>query len=71
MGFVVLFMVIVTLALLRPRLPTRKSGPLVEWGAFKEPAYMLLSSGSFCYTGPYILPSSMYAVKPKIDDEPS
>ncbi|PIG82193.1 MFS monocarboxylate transporter [Aspergillus arachidicola] len=47
MGFVVLFMVIVTLALLRPRLPPRKSGPLVEWGAFKEPAYMLFTMGVF------------------------
>ncbi|KAE8333907.1 major facilitator superfamily domain-containing protein [Aspergillus sergii] len=47
MGFVVLFMVIVILALLRPRLPPRKSGPLVEWGAFKEPAYMLFTLGVF------------------------
>lgn len=47
MGFVVLFMVIVTLALLRPRLPPRKSGPLVEWSAFKEPAYMLFTFGVF------------------------
>ncbi|KAJ5201868.1 uncharacterized protein N7498_006531 [Penicillium cinerascens] len=47
MGFVVLFMVIIILALLRPRLPPRKSGPLVEWSAFKEPAYMLFTLGVF------------------------
>ncbi|KAJ5667309.1 hypothetical protein N7507_003173 [Penicillium longicatenatum] len=45
MGFVVLVMVVLILALLRPRLPPRKSGPLVEWGAFKEPAYMLFTLG--------------------------
>lgn len=47
MGFVVLLMVIIILALLRPRLPPRKSGPLVEWSAFKEPAYMLFTLGVF------------------------
>ncbi|KAJ5511496.1 hypothetical protein N7453_003599 [Penicillium expansum] len=47
MGFVILFMVIITLALLRPRLPPRKAGPLGEWSAFKEPAYMLFTLGVF------------------------
>ncbi|OQE42167.1 hypothetical protein PENCOP_c004G00882 [Penicillium coprophilum] len=47
MGFVALVMVIFILALLRPRLPSRKSGPLIEWGAFKEPAYMLFTLGVF------------------------
>ncbi|KAJ5661032.1 uncharacterized protein N7484_000404 [Penicillium longicatenatum] len=47
MGFVVLVMVVLILALLRPRLPPRKSGPLIEWGAFKEPAYMLFTLGVF------------------------
>ncbi|CEL10312.1 Putative Monocarboxylate transporter [Aspergillus calidoustus] len=47
MGFVVLAMAAVTLALLRPRLPPRKSGPLVEWSAFKEPAYLLFTFGVF------------------------
>lgn len=47
MGFVVLFMVIITLAHLRPRLPPRKAGPLVKWSAFKEPAYMLFTLGVF------------------------
>ncbi|KAL2784615.1 major facilitator superfamily domain-containing protein [Aspergillus keveii] len=47
MGFVVLAMAAATLTLLRPRLPPRKSGPLVEWSAFKEPAYMLFTFGVF------------------------
>lgn len=33
--------------LLRTRLPPRKSGPLVEWGAFKEPSYVLFTFGVF------------------------
>ncbi|KAL6232196.1 hypothetical protein BDW75DRAFT_232972 [Aspergillus navahoensis] len=47
MGFLVLAMAAIILALLRPRLPPRKSGPLVEWSAFKEPAYMLFTFGIF------------------------
>ena len=47
MGFVFLFMTIIINLLLRPRLPSRKSGPLVEWGAFNEPSYMLFSLGIF------------------------
>ena len=47
MGLVALIMVLIILALLRPRLPPRKSGPLVEWEAFKEPAYMLFTLGVF------------------------
>ncbi|KAG6012334.1 hypothetical protein E4U43_007842 [Claviceps pusilla] len=47
MGFVVLAMMLVVLALLRTRLAPRKSGPLVEWGAFKEGSYMLFTFGIF------------------------
>jgi len=45
MGFVVLFILIVINLLLRTRLPARKSGPLVEWSAFTEPAYILFTFG--------------------------
>ncbi|KAL8968298.1 MAG: hypothetical protein Q9183_002530, partial [Haloplaca sp. 2 TL-2023] len=31
----------------RPRLPPRKSGPLVEWAAFRELPYTLFSIGMF------------------------
>ena len=47
MGFVVLVMVVIILALLRSRVPPRKSGPLIEWAALKEPAYMLFTLGVF------------------------
>lgn len=31
--------------LLRPRLPPRRSGPLLDWGAFREPTYVLFCLG--------------------------
>jgi MFS transporter, MCT family, solute carrier family 16 (monocarboxylic acid transporters), member 3 len=46
-AFVALFVVFIANALMRPRLPPRKSGPLVEWAAFKEPQYVLFAAGSF------------------------
>ncbi|GAB0137268.1 hypothetical protein EsDP_00005541 [Epichloe bromicola] len=46
-GFVVLVMMVIVLVLLRTRIPPRKSGPLVEWAAFKEPSYMLFTFGIF------------------------
>lgn len=50
MGFVMLAIVCVTLTLTKPRLPPRKSGPLVEWAAFKELPYALFSIGKGCYS---------------------
>lgn len=47
MGFVVLFDAIVFLAIARPRLPPRKTGPIVEWSAFKDPAFSLFCCGMF------------------------
>lgn len=35
------------IAFLRRRLPPRTSGPLVEWGAFKEPTYAFMIAGMF------------------------
>lgn len=32
---------------LRPRLPPRRAGPWVEWGAFKEGQYSLYAAGMF------------------------
>ena len=46
-GFVALLFSIVINLLLRPRLPPRKSGPIIEWAAFLEPAYVLFSIGMF------------------------
>jgi MCP family monocarboxylic acid transporter-like MFS transporter 3 len=44
-----LVMALVALALLRPRLAPRTAGPLVEWAAFKEPSYVLYTTGSFFF----------------------
>ena len=41
-----LFTIIINL-LLRPRLPPRNSGPLIEWAAFHEPPYVLFTIGMF------------------------
>lgn len=46
-----LAIMIVTLAFTKPRLPPRKSGALVEWGAFKELPYTLFSIGMFPISG--------------------
>ncbi|KAJ9161741.1 Monocarboxylate permease [Coniochaeta hoffmannii] len=41
------FLAIIIKLLLRPRLPPRKSGPLVECSAFLEPTYALFTCGVF------------------------
>ncbi|TDZ40798.1 Aspyridones efflux protein apdF [Colletotrichum trifolii] len=48
-GFLALLLVVVMSGLLKPRLAPRKSGPLAEWAAFKEPKYVLFSCGCFFY----------------------
>lgn len=45
LGFVMLATQATALAFIKTRLPPRKSGPLVEWGAFKELPYSLFSIG--------------------------
>lgn len=46
-GFVMLALQCVTIAFTRTRLPPRKSGPLVEWQAFKEVPYALFCTAMF------------------------
>lgn len=46
-GFIALCFAIAINLLLRPRLPPRKSGPIMEWAAFREPPYVLFSIGMF------------------------
>ncbi|KAF2132479.1 putative monocarboxylate permease, partial [Dothidotthia symphoricarpi CBS 119687] len=46
-GYIALAFAIVINLLLRPRLPPRKAGPLVEWKAFLEPTYVLFAIGVF------------------------
>lgn len=47
MGFVVLFNSILVILLARVRLPPRKTGPIFEWAAFKEPSYSIFCAGMF------------------------
>ncbi|EKG19792.1 Major facilitator superfamily [Macrophomina phaseolina MS6] len=47
MAFVILFNAAIVLAIARVRLPPRKTGPLVEWAAFKELSYTLFCIGMF------------------------
>jgi MCP family monocarboxylic acid transporter-like MFS transporter 3 len=46
-GYIALAFAIIINLLLRPRLPPRKAGPLVEWRAFLEPTYILFTIGVF------------------------
>lgn len=46
-AFVMLGIQGVTIAFLRPRLPPRKSGPLVEWQAFRELPFSLFCTAMF------------------------
>ncbi|KAF2234210.1 MFS general substrate transporter [Viridothelium virens] len=47
LGLVMLVLGALYTATLRTRLPPRKSGPLVEWSAFREPTYVLSVFGIF------------------------
>jgi hypothetical protein len=47
MGFVVLFNSILITILARVRLPPRKTGPIFEGAAFREPSYSLFCVGMF------------------------
>jgi MCP family monocarboxylic acid transporter-like MFS transporter 3 len=46
-GYIALAFAVIINLLLRPRLPPRRTGPLVEWRAFGEPTYMLFTMGVF------------------------
>lgn len=55
LGFISLATLIPSLLLLRQRLPPRKAGPVVEWGAFKELPYLLFALGMFLnFSGLYV-----------------
>ena len=47
MGFVILANGAIILSLARTRIPPRVTGPFIEFAAFKEPSYVLFSSGMF------------------------
>lgn len=52
LGFVMLGLQAIYLTLMKTRLPPRKTGPLVEWSAFKEPSYTLFSIGELLLLPP-------------------
>ncbi|OAA59771.1 major facilitator superfamily transporter monocarboxylate [Niveomyces insectorum RCEF 264] len=54
-GFIQLATLLVVNALLRPRLPPRRTGRIVEWSAFREPQYAFYSAGTFtCFLSLYV-----------------
>jgi len=54
MGFIMLAVGALTASLLKPRLPPRRSGPLIEISAFKETTYSLYCVGVFlCVWGQF------------------
>ncbi|KAL2171010.1 hypothetical protein VTG60DRAFT_4025 [Thermothelomyces hinnuleus] len=48
-GFVTLFVATLSVLILRPKLRPRKSGPMVEWDAFREGPYLLYTLGAFLF----------------------
>lgn len=46
-GFIMLVVQLITIALFRTRLPPRKTGPIVDWASFKEAPYSLYCAGMF------------------------
>lgn len=51
-GFVQLASLVVANTFLRPRIPPRRTGPLVEWAAFRELEYTFYAAGSFFVSVP-------------------
>lgn len=47
LGFLMLGITVVNVALMKPRLPPRKTGPILELSAFRETSYSLFSVGMF------------------------
>ncbi|KAF2023791.1 MFS monocarboxylate transporter-like protein [Setomelanomma holmii] len=46
-GFIMVFLNVINIALFRTRLPPRKTGPIVDWESFKEAPYSLYCAGMF------------------------
>ncbi|KAK4542008.1 hypothetical protein LTR36_007208 [Oleoguttula mirabilis] len=47
LGFLNLGLLAIVVAFMRPRLPPRKSGPVIDWSAFREPPYAFFVAGLF------------------------
>ena len=48
-AFVALFISVVAVLIIRPKLKPRKSGPIIEWEAFREGPYLLYLLGAFLF----------------------
>ncbi|KAF2718278.1 MFS general substrate transporter [Polychaeton citri CBS 116435] len=49
LGFINLGCLALVFAFMRPRLPPRASGPIIDWKAFKEPVYVFFVAGMFFF----------------------
>ncbi len=47
LAFINLTFLVTVLAFMRPRLPPRRSGPVIDWSAFKEPVFVTFVTGLF------------------------
>ncbi|KAJ5624160.1 hypothetical protein N7510_000469 [Penicillium lagena] len=55
LGFLTLTMLVPSFFLFQQRVPPRRSGPIIEWAAFREKAYVFFSVGMYLnYWGLYI-----------------
>lgn len=74
-AFVALFVATVSVVMLKPKLRPRRSGPIIEWEAFKEGPYLLYMLGAFLffwalyfgffYVGPLSRTGSSFQIPPK------
>ena len=48
-AFIALFISVVAVLMLRPQLRPRRSGPIIEWDAFREGPYLLYILGAFLF----------------------
>lgn len=72
MAFIMLATLAIGISLLKPRLPPRKSGPIVDLAAFKDPAYSTfvigLALGFMAFFIPFFYADS-YALNIGLDSE--
>lgn len=62
LGFVNVAILATVLAFMRPRLPPRKSGAIIDWTAFREPLYTLLNIAVFFQV--WCIYFTLYYVRP-------
>lgn len=69
LGFINLGVLTICVSFMRPRLPPRKSGPLVDWSAFREPVWNIFILGMWLifwavyYTFYYVSPHYTFTMR--------